>query len=135
MAEQFLHHVSIVVSNLQRSIDFYADVIGLTKLNRPPFKSLGAWFGVGHQQIHLNEKTEFKFSTQALFNPTGFHFALRVANINSTQKRFEALGYREDSDVENINRLVLDYHGVAGFPQLFLFDPDFNMIEINSEKL
>jgi catechol 2,3-dioxygenase-like lactoylglutathione lyase family enzyme len=135
MTEYTLHHASIVVSNLSRSIDFYTRVLQFKHLQRPAFKSVGAWFSVGAQQLHINQKPDYLFSKTAQFVPTGPHFALRVQNLRTVQERLENLGYKEDSDVENLKRLVFDFLGPAGFPQLFLFDPDCNLIEINAEKL
>jgi catechol 2,3-dioxygenase-like lactoylglutathione lyase family enzyme len=135
MTEYTLHHASIVVSSISRSIDFYTGVLGLKLLERPSFKSVGAWFAAGSQQIHINEKPHFEFSKTTHFLPTGPHFALRVKNLKAVQERLEKLGYQEDSDIENLKRLVFDFHGLAGFPQLFLFDPDCNLVEINAERL
>jgi glyoxylase I family protein len=129
-----LHHVSIVVSNLERSVDFYTNVIGLERLERPPFKSVGAWFGTPHQQIHVNEKP-ISTDREAKFDPTSFHFAYRVDDIQGMQVKLEKLGYREDSNIENKKRLIFDFHGIAGFPQLFLFDPDCNLVEINAATI
>ena len=53
MAHLALHHVSIIVTDLPRSLAFYQKVFGLTIIERPPFNSVGAWLGCGALQVHL----------------------------------------------------------------------------------
>ena len=48
-----LNHVSFAVRDLDRSLAFYRDVLGLPLLPRPEFGVPGAWLGVGAAQIHL----------------------------------------------------------------------------------
>ncbi|WP_413709024.1 hypothetical protein [Rhizobium sp. Rhizsp82] len=44
----------------------------------------------------------------------------------------EALGFREDLPEDHPKYLLVSRIGLAGFPQLYLRDPDLNVIEINS---
>ena len=49
-----LHHVGLVVSDLERSRRFYADALGLAEVQRPAnFAFDGAWFRFGGSDIHL----------------------------------------------------------------------------------
>ncbi|WP_198264055.1 VOC family protein [sulfur-oxidizing endosymbiont of Gigantopelta aegis] len=49
-----LHHGSLIVKDLSRSLQFYCEVIGLQKnLQRPDMSFEGAWLDIGEQQIHL----------------------------------------------------------------------------------
>jgi catechol 2,3-dioxygenase-like lactoylglutathione lyase family enzyme len=48
-----LDHVTIVVSDLERSRGFYCDVLGMTPIERPAFPFPGAWFAAGRSQVHL----------------------------------------------------------------------------------
>lgn len=51
-----LHHVSLLVANTGRALDFYCGILGLTvDENRPDLGYPGAWLVVGSQQIHLLE--------------------------------------------------------------------------------
>ena len=51
-----LHHVSLLVSDTRRAVDFYCGVLGLTlDGQRPDLGFQGAWLNVGGQQIHLLE--------------------------------------------------------------------------------
>lgn len=53
MKANMLHHVSLPVSDLQRSIAFYSDILCLKKIERPAFDFEGAWYEIGEGQLHL----------------------------------------------------------------------------------
>jgi len=54
MPEIVLHHVSLLVADVARSLDFYTRVLGLEMdSSRPAMSFDGAWLKVGAQQIHL----------------------------------------------------------------------------------
>ncbi len=49
-----IHHVSLLVRDRQRALDFYCGVLGMTLVERPALPFDGAWLDVGSsQQIHL----------------------------------------------------------------------------------
>jgi catechol 2,3-dioxygenase-like lactoylglutathione lyase family enzyme len=48
-----LHHVTVMSSDLARSIDFYTRALGLALLPRPPFPNAGAWLGGEDYMVHL----------------------------------------------------------------------------------
>ncbi len=48
-----LHHASLVVSDAQKSLEFYCGVLGLDQTERPDLPFPGAWLQIGAQQIHL----------------------------------------------------------------------------------
>jgi catechol 2,3-dioxygenase-like lactoylglutathione lyase family enzyme len=127
-----LHHVSISVSNLAKSVEFYTTVIGMYPIKRPPFKSDGAWLACGDQQVHLNPKPLSNFDLARKFNPTEPHFALRTDDLAEMIKRLAQQGYNENQADDDPKRLITDLNGLAGFPQIFVFDPDRNLVEINA---
>jgi len=140
MSESFacesLHHVSIPVTDLERSRCFYRDVLGLPEIPRPPFDFPGAWFtlGPGGQQLHL-----IVYSGQTFRKPNSIethdgHYALRVPSFRRAVEHFLRLGYREDS-ADPATLLIVRPHATAGFPQIYLLDPDRHVIEINAAAL
>jgi catechol 2,3-dioxygenase-like lactoylglutathione lyase family enzyme len=132
MPELFLHHVSITCTNLSASVDFYCKVLGLSVIERPPFKSQGAWLACGSQHVHLNAKAVAPFPMDKVINPTEPHFAIRCDDFAGMLAHLTAAGFRE-SDIEtDAWRMVVDRYGPAGFPQVFILDPDRNTIEINA---
>ena len=50
-----LNHASLIVSDLEVSLKFYSEVLGLQQVHRPDLGFPGAWFQLGGQQIHLLE--------------------------------------------------------------------------------
>ncbi len=50
-----IHHVSLLVSDTARALDFYGGVLGLARAERPDLPFPGAWLQVGDRQIHLLE--------------------------------------------------------------------------------
>ena len=52
-----LHHVSLVVADTRKALEFYIQVLGLAQCERPDLKFPGAFLCVGSQQIHLLEVT------------------------------------------------------------------------------
>jgi catechol 2,3-dioxygenase-like lactoylglutathione lyase family enzyme len=132
MTEMFLHHVSISCTDLDASVRFYCDVLGLSVLQRPPFKSQGAWLACGPQHIHLNVKSALPFGSDKVINPTEPHFAIRCSRFDDMLGRLVAAGFREDAAETDRMRIWVDREGPAGFPQVFVLDPDRNTVEINA---
>lgn len=113
-----LNHASLIVSDLNVSLTFYRDVLGLQQVDRPDLGFPGAWFQLGDQQIHLLE----------LENPdptTG-------RPIHGGRDRHVALNVDALAPVKDI----LDKNGIfytmsiSGRKALFCRDPDGNAIEI-----
>jgi catechol 2,3-dioxygenase-like lactoylglutathione lyase family enzyme len=131
---EILHHVSLPVTDVGRARRFYADVLGLVELPRPPFSFAGAWFAVGDRQLHLVVCDDATLRTGKSVDGRDIHFAIRVASYGDAVAHFRALGYAPDADDE-MRRTREQPHGAAGFPQVFVLDPDRNVIEINAERL
>ena len=112
-----LNHVAIHVSDLQASIEFYKNKLGLEELSRPDFDFGGAWFRLGTQQeLHLIEGREEPVSSLQ----RGSHFALQVGSIQRAE--------------ESLQRAAVEYRPKRERPdgawQIFLKDPDGYFIEL-----
>ena len=111
-----IHHVSLNVTDTERSLGFYRDLLGMEMLDRPDFPFGGAWLDAGHgRQVHLIE-------TDAVPDDVGQHVAFAVTDIDQVVDRVRAAGYR-----------VGDPKPVGGTAarQTFVLDPDGNRIEFN----
>ena len=133
MSSLALHHVAIVVRDLAVSLPFYRDVFGLTELERPPFSIGGAWLGAGDQQVHLVVHPEGTFRDRGIDRNDG-HFAFRTDDFEAAVSRLAALGFGENAQDED-RRVEIYRTGIAGFPQLYMCDPDRNIVEINGAPL
>jgi catechol 2,3-dioxygenase-like lactoylglutathione lyase family enzyme len=110
-----LNHVAIHVANVEKSVAFYRDVLGLQPKERPAFDFPGAWFKLGNQELHLiGNRTDVVNS-----HSRGSHFALRVQNLKSLEDSLRAKEAR-------FTNMQLRPDGVR---QLFVMDPDGHYIE------
>lgn len=110
---QAIHHVGLLVPDLELAAPFYRDLLGLEpRDDRPDFGVRGIWFDVGDsQQLHL-----FEGNTPP---DGGQHVALQVADLDEVMAHLRANGYK-----------------VSGFPrggpyvQAVVFDPAGNRVEL-----
>jgi catechol 2,3-dioxygenase-like lactoylglutathione lyase family enzyme len=130
MAELQLHHVSVIVTDLGRSTTFYQQLFGLPSIPRPPFATPGHWLGVGALQVHLINHPGGNFRRRGVDNDD-VHFAFRTDEFEAFVTRAKAMGFHEDGDADDPMRMIVKRGGQAGFPQVFLMDPDRNIIEVN----
>ena len=121
---QALQHVSITVTDLNRARNFYGGILRLTELARPAFDFNGAWYRVGNQQLHLivNPASRTQRSARDIDSREG-HYALRV------RSHHEALQHLQEHGIACRERL----RNRTPWPQIFLTDPDGNLIELNAE--
>jgi catechol 2,3-dioxygenase-like lactoylglutathione lyase family enzyme len=127
-----LHHVSVITTNLERSLEFYRDVLGLVAIERPPFDIAGVWLACGPSQVHLTVYPAGNFRGGNTIDNNDTHFALRVSNFDDTLQLLKEKGFREDLPEGDPKRLLVKRTGPAGFPQIYLLDPDGHVLEINS---
>lgn len=111
------NHVALQVSDVERSADFYVNVLDLQEIPTPAFDYPVRWFNLGaDRELHLIGRKEESTSTGI----RGNHFALEVSNILQAEKHLQALG--------------IDYMPIKlrpdGARQLFLTDPDGHYIEL-----
>lgn len=120
-----IHHASIIVTDLNRARDFYERVIGLREIQRPAFDFPGAWYEVGGsgQQLHLIVHPGETLRQSGIDTRDG-HFAIRVADYDETIAWLDECGIPHRDNRESI----------TGFSQIFLLDPDRNVIELNAAR-
>lgn len=120
-----IHHVSLIVTDLQRAKAFYEEVLGLRTIERPPFDFPGEWYAVGDtgQQLHLIVHNGETKRTGGIDTRDG-HFAIRVRDFDETVDWLHRKGIEHTANRDSI----------TGFAQIFLLDPDRNVIELNAAK-
>lgn len=114
-----LHHVSIVVGDTRRALDFYSGVLGLEpEPGRPALGFPGAWLRLGDHQLHLLEVPNP--------DPTGGRPA------HGGRDRHIAVTVHDlDAFAERLARAGIDYtRSRSGRAALFCRDPDGNAWEL-----
>ena len=120
MAVDALQHINLRSADVDRSRDFYVDVIGLHVGPRPPIASVGYWLYLGAiPVIHLVQgvlDVPSQTGTGAVD-----HVAFHGVDFETTRARFSNTGivFREAMIPRD------------GTRQLFLHDPDGIKIELN----
>ncbi len=124
-----LDHVTIVSADLERTLAFYTEVLGMREVPRPNFEFPGLWLQVGRTQIHVNTAgpdcggragvPDGKARTPSL----GFHIAFAVDDGPAAAARLAQAGFK-----------IVDgpRYRPDGAHQFYVYDPDGHLIEICS---
>lgn len=117
MAIKALDHVNIYSRDVEGTVAFYTEVVGLTIGWRPPFDFPGAWLYCGDRAvIHLVGRDPVSQGSGAVD-----HVAFECDDVVGTRARLEARGIPvEERDVPGL-----------GLKQLFLRDPNGVKLELN----
>ncbi|CAJ1314462.1 VOC family protein [Paenibacillus nuruki] len=119
---QYIHHMSLAVRNIEVSRVFYSDVLQFQEIERPPFDSVGIWYALGNQQLHLIEQPQGETLRQGGIDSTDGHLAIWVKSYSET------LEWLDQQQVFYEARP----HSLAGFAQIYILDPDHNIIELDA---
>lgn len=115
-----INHLAREVSDVERSIAFYQDVMGFRAIRRPSFNFRGAWlFGFG-VQIHIIEGAPP--NSGAAVSPRADHVAFHTTDIDGVEARLR----------EHKINYLRNIQGPTGLIQIFFHDPDGNHIEVAS---
>ncbi|MBK5968435.1 MULTISPECIES: VOC family protein [Thiorhodovibrio] len=114
-----IHHVSLIVADTKRALEFYQDLLGLAiEPSRPDLGFPGAWLRLGDGQIHL---LELPNPDPTIGRPAhggrDRHLAVRVSGLDGLAERLQAAG-------------VGFTRSKSGRKALFCRDPDGNALEL-----
>lgn len=109
-----IDHVSVIITDVARSRQFYTGVLGLKEIPKPKtFDFVALWFDLGAgQTLHLLQKPQPDTRSPR-------HFALRVADVNAARDYCRSVGVeiQETGPIPHCDRF-------------FVHDPDGNRIEL-----
>ena len=117
MAVIRISHVSVRAIDLERSVTFYQELFGATRLATPNFGFPTAWLQLGSSQLHLFQRGE-GWDREA-------HFAFEVGQFDGLYRNAKAMACFDDS--RGYHLFEISNHEV----QLYLRDPAKNLIEVD----
>lgn len=130
-----LHHINLATDKVEEMAEFYSDVLGLTvpQTDVPVLEKTQGYAGDvafvwdGAIQTHLARRDAGAgFRAGQIVNPVARgHIAYRTDDIAAAKAHLEASGIPY-SDWGN--------RAVAGWHQIFFYDPDGNVIEIHQDQ-
>ena len=127
-----LHHINLSTENVARLDAFYRDILGLDRetAGLPVLEKNKGYAGDvafvtdGAVQMHLSQKDiHAGFATGQIVNPVSRgHIAYRTDDLAAFKAHLEAKGipYSDWGD-----------RAVAGWQQIFFYDPEGNVIEVH----
>ncbi|MBV8279483.1 MAG: VOC family protein [Verrucomicrobia bacterium] len=137
MNKQYLHHILIAADDLERSREFYSGVLELEEINRPAFAYPGIWYklGDGPQQLHIIVRAEATMRRNKSNDRNDIHFALRMESYRDTLAWLRNKGFRDDVPDDDLRKMELLPTSLAGWLQIYILDPDRNIIEFSCERM
>jgi catechol 2,3-dioxygenase-like lactoylglutathione lyase family enzyme len=136
MVAPCLHHVLVATRDLDRSRHFYRDVLELREIARPAFSFAGAWFQFGGgQHLHLVVHEDATTRANQVLDTKDIHFALGMTSYRKTVLWLQSKGYRDDLPDGDLQKMVLRPDSIVGRPQIYIMDPDYNIIEFICDAL
>ena len=130
-----LHHVNLSTENVARMDAFYRDVLGLEEESEglPTLEKGKGYAGDvafvtdGAIQMHLAERDVLAgFATGQIVNPVSRgHIAYRTDDLEAFKAHLEAKGVPYSD---------WGHAAVAGWHQIFFYDPDGNVIEVHEVR-
>ncbi|HVC43210.1 MAG TPA: VOC family protein [Candidatus Binataceae bacterium] len=121
-------HVAVRVTDVEKSKNFYEQVIGLKTIPRPQIKIPGEWYGVGNNQLHI-----IGGEPRTGIDPTGPHMAIEVEDFDATKAKVEELGIPYLDGAAMVSRMTPEAQKMVG-RQLWIQDPDGNVIELRQSS-
>ena len=131
-----IHHVLVPITDVERSTIFYRDVLEFREISRPAFSFKGAWFQLGGgQHLHLFIREDATMRAHKALDSFDVHFAMGMTSYAKTLAWLKAKGYSEDLPKTDPHSMILKANSIVGRPQIYIMDPDHNIIEFICDAL
>lgn len=129
-AQQFelkYHHTALLVSDLDKSADFYGGVLQLKEIEVPYSNPVLRWFSLGEDlQLHLIQDT-----MEGIKLHKAIHIALNVSNFDAFVNYLEENKVPYSDWLGEAGKVAIRGDGVK---QVYVQDPDAHWIEINDAE-
>jgi catechol 2,3-dioxygenase-like lactoylglutathione lyase family enzyme len=115
-----LNHVSVPARDLEASVAFYVDVLGLERIASPDFGFPVQWLRCGDLQVHLYQREDE--GEPSLYQ----HFGITIDDFMDVYRRVRELGVEESvAFFAAVNELP------DGSVQMYVRDPHGNLVELD----
>lgn len=123
MTIKSLDHYNIQTAQLDRTVDFYVEILGFSKGYRPGVRGTGAWlYAGGSPYVHINVIDEDLTGPTGSINHVAFEMANEPGDLESMQARLATYGLPFELN-DSRPRLPLC--------QIFVEDPNGIRLELN----
>ena len=121
-----VNHVALYVFDLQKSVDFYKNVLGLQQLPEPFKDGKHVWLRMGpHSQLHI-----IQGAAKVEPHDKNSHLAFSVKDLKKFMARLDNAGVRYGSWTNDEKRTTARPDGIE---QVYLQDPDNFWVEVNND--
>jgi catechol 2,3-dioxygenase-like lactoylglutathione lyase family enzyme len=118
MAISGMNHFTVLAEDLDATLAFYVDLLGLEKGYRPPLGFPGAWlYSNGQALLHIIAGRPLPAQRAGVLD----HMAFSATDLGGTVKKLEARGIE----------YTLRRQAEANTWQLFCFDPNGARVELD----
>ncbi|HSY75906.1 MAG TPA: VOC family protein [Bacteroidia bacterium] len=122
-----LNHVAICAHDLKKSVDFYSDVLELTKIANPFHDTVHQWFSIGPgTQLHV-----IQADCPTVAHDINNHLCLSVPSLEDFMKHLDKFNIKYGNWAGDYKKTQLRADGVV---QIYFQDPDGYWIEVNNAK-
>ena len=123
-----INHLAVHVSSLERSVDFYKNVIGLKQADEPFKDGLHAWFEMGdNSTLHLIEELE---ATPPMEKSKTNHLCFSVGDLDFFIQNLKSYDCSFENWAGDIGVINVRPDGIR---QIFFRDPDGYWLEVNDD--
>lgn len=113
-----MNHFTVITEDLDRTLDFYVNVLGLTQGHRPDLGFAGAWlYADGRAILHVYADRPIPQGVAGVID----HMAFSAKGLRDVKARFDARGLKYD----------LRQQKGSGTWQLFSLDPSGAKVELD----
>lgn len=124
MAQVKVNHIAVHVSDLDASMDFYAQIVGLQEIEEPFKDGLHAWYDIGSgAALHLIESQNTPTSHSKVN-----HLCFSLEDMDAFIETLKETSYPFESWEGEKSKIT---NRVDGVRQIYIQDPDGYWLEIN----
>lgn len=123
MLVKSLDHYNIQTAHLERTVEFYVDVLGFSNGHRPGVRGTGAWlYSDGSPYVHINAIDDDMTGPTGPIHHVAFEMANEPGDFDAMQAKLAELGLLLE---------VNDSRPRMPLRQIFLHDPNGIRLELN----